>query len=68
MTATRILRRLVRKLVKPAALWLTVRALRRAEARAEHFQRMRAQVVPFEKAERERAVRLIGRRNQIRSW
>lgn len=68
MTAARIVRRLVRKLAKPAALWLAERALRRAEARAEYLMQMRRQIVPIERAERVRAVQLVGRRNQIRSW
>jgi hypothetical protein len=34
IAAARIARRLVRKLAKPAALWLNARALARAEARA----------------------------------
>jgi hypothetical protein len=68
MIAARIARRLVRKLAKPLALWLTRRALRDAEERAEHLMRMRAHIVPIEKRERERAVRLVGRRNQIEAW
>lgn len=68
MTAARIARRLVRKLVKPAALWLTQRALRRAEERADYFLQLRAQVVPFELRERRRTVELTARRNQIAGW
>jgi hypothetical protein len=68
MIAARVARRLVRKIVKPAALWVTARALRRAEARAEHLMQLRRDIVPVERRERERAVRLIGRRNQIRGW
>jgi Holliday junction resolvase-like predicted endonuclease len=68
MIAARITRRLVRKLAKPAALWLTQRALRRAEARADYFLDLRNQVVPFELAERKRAVQLTARRNHIQGW
>lgn len=68
MIAARIARRLVRKLAKPAALWLTARALRRAEERAEYLMQVRRQIVPIEHAERLRAVQLVGRRNQIRAW
>jgi hypothetical protein len=68
MIAARIARRLARKLAKPAALWLNARALARAETNAEHLMRMRAQIVPVERRERERAVQLIGRRNEIRGW
>jgi len=68
MIAARIARRLARKLVKPAALWLNARALARAEERAAHFMNLRSQVVPFELRERKRAVRLTARRNQIAGW
>ena len=68
MIAARIARRLARKLVKPAALWLNARALARAEERADPFMNLRSQVVPFELRERKRAVRLTARRNQIVEW
>jgi hypothetical protein len=68
MIATRILRRLMRKIAKPAALWWTNRQLAEAEERARHFMDMRAQVVPFELRERKRAVQLTAKRNQIQSW
>lgn len=68
MTAARIARRLVRKLAKPAALWLNTRALARAEARAEHFYCIRVQSVPMELDERKRQVALTARRRQIEGW
>lgn len=68
MIAARIARRLVRKIAKPAALWLTQRALRKAEARADYFLQLRNQVVPFELRERRRTVELTARRNQIQGW
>jgi hypothetical protein len=68
MIATRIARRLMRKIAKPAALWWTNRQLAEAEERAQHFMDMRAQVVPFELRERKRAVQLTAKRNQIQGW
>lgn len=66
--AARIARRLVRKLVKPAALWLNDRALRQSEAQFAHFQTMRGLLPHYEQHEKLRQVKLIGRRNQIRTW
>jgi hypothetical protein len=68
MIAARIARRLVRKLAKPAALWLNARALREAEDQADFYMHLRQSVVPMERRQRERAVQLVGRRNQIRGW
>jgi len=68
MTAARIARRLVRKIVKPAALWWNERALREAEDQADFYAHLRRSVPPLERNQRERAVQLIGRRNTIRSW
>lgn len=68
MIAARVARRLVRKIVKPAALWLNARRLAVAEERAEHLMHLRAHIVPLERAERVRAVQLVGKRNQIRAW
>lgn len=68
MIAARIARRLGRKIAKPVALWLTQRALRRAEERADYFLQLRSQVVPFELRERRRTVELTARRNQIAGW
>lgn len=68
MIATRIARRLMRKIAKPAALWWTNRQLAKAEQRANELQDLRAQVVPFELRERKRAVQLTAKRNEIQSW
>jgi hypothetical protein len=68
MIAARIARRLVRKLVKPVALWWNERALREAEDQADFYMHLRRSIVPMERNERERAVRLVGRRNKIRGW
>ena len=68
MTAARIARRLVRKIVKPVALWWNERALREAEDLADFYMHLRRSIVPMERNERERAVRLLGRRNWVRSW
>lgn len=68
MTAARIARRMVRKIVKPAALWWNARALREAEDQADFYMHLRRSVAPMERHQRERAVQLIGRRNQIRGW
>jgi hypothetical protein len=66
--AARIARRLVRKLLKPAVLWWTERALHEAEDQADFYMHLRQTAVPMERRQRERAVRLVGRRNQIRTW
>lgn len=68
MTAARIARRLVRKAVKPVALWLNARQLARSEERADHFYCMRVQSVPMELDERKRQVALTARRRQIEGW
>ena len=68
MSAARIARRLVRKLVKPVALWWTGRALREAEDLVDFYSHLRRSVPPMERSQRERQVQLIGRRNQIRGW
>jgi hypothetical protein len=68
MIAARIARRLVRKLVKPVALWLAERALREAEDQADFYMHVRSNIIEFEKRARVRTVQLAGRRNQIRGW
>ena len=71
MIAARIARRLVRKIVKPAALLWTKHQLAQAEKRAEHFMNMRSQIVPLELRElyeRKRAVQLTAKRNRIQNW
>lgn len=66
--ATRIARRLLRKLVKPAALWLVELQIAEAEAHAEHYRELRADLVGMERGMQQHAVVLIGRRNEIRTW
>jgi hypothetical protein len=66
--AARIARRLVRKIVKPVVLWWTDRALREAEDMADFYMHLRRSVPPMERRQRERAVELVGRRNEIRNW
>jgi len=66
--AARIARRLVRKIVKPFALWLADLQVAEAEAHAEHYAQLRGDLVGMEKDMRVHAVVLIARRNQIRSW
>ena len=68
MTAARIARRLVRKLVKPAALWWNERALREAEDQADFYMYLHRAALPMSRNYQERAVQLVGRRNQIRTW
>jgi hypothetical protein len=68
MTPARISRRLLRKLVKPALLWLVEHQLRRANDRADHFYTMRVQSIPMELEEHKRAIALTARRNTIRTW
>lgn len=68
MIAARILRRLVRKLAKPVALYLNDLQLRQSEEQFEHFQAMRGLLPQYERHEKLRQVQLIGRRNKIRTW
>ena len=68
IAAARIARRLVRKIVKPAALWLNALQLRDAEEDADFYKQMRDNLVVVEKKARVRAGRLVGRRNEIRTW
>jgi hypothetical protein len=68
MIAARIARRLVRKIVKPVALWWNERALREAEDLADFYAHLRRAAQPMERRQRERAVQLVGRQNQIRGW
>jgi hypothetical protein len=68
MIAARIARRLVRKIAKPIVLWWTDRALKEAEDQADFYMHLRRSIVPMERQQRERQVRLIGRRNEIRGW
>jgi len=68
VTAARIARRLVRKIVKPVVLWWTDRALREAEDQADFYMHLRRSAGPMERRQRERTVQLIGRRNEIRNW
>ena len=68
MISARIARRLVRKIVKLVVLWWTDRALREAEDQADFYMHLRRSIVPMERSERERAARLVGRRNEIRGW
>ena len=67
-TAARIARRLVRKLIKPFALWLADLQIAEAEAHAEHYAQLRGDLVGMEKDMRVHAVVLVARRNQIREW
>ena len=66
--AARIARRLARKLIKPAALWLTDRALCASAYEAARLLQMREDLVGLVNSERVREVRLIERRNEIRHW
>jgi hypothetical protein len=68
MIAARIARRLVRKIAKPVALWWNERALREAEDTADFYMHLRRAAAPMERHQRERAVQLVGRRNEIRGW
>lgn len=68
MTAARIARRLVRKIVKPAALWLTDRALTASAGEAARLLQMREDIVGLVRTERIREVRLMARRKQISNW
>jgi hypothetical protein len=68
MTAARIARRLARKLVKPAALWLAGFQIAEAEAQADHYAQLRGDLVGMELDMRKHAVVLAERRNQIAGW
>jgi hypothetical protein len=68
MRAARIARRLVRKIIKPFVLWLAELQIAEAEAHADHYMRLRSDLVSMEKDMRVHAVVLIARRNQIRNW
>jgi hypothetical protein len=66
--AVRIARRLVRRLTKPAALWLNAQQLRRSEVLANHYHELRTELIGMELDMRKQAVVLAERRNQIRTW
>jgi hypothetical protein len=66
--AARIARRLVRKAMKPAALWLTDRALTASAGEAARLLQMREDIVSLVRTERIREVRLMARRKQIAGW
>jgi len=68
MTAARIARRLVRKLIKPVALWWNELQVAEAEAHADHYHRLRTDLVEMEKYMRVHAVVLAARQNEIRTW
>lgn len=64
----RVVRRLVRKALKPIALYLADRRVRLSEERADYLLSLRTSIAPVEKRERERTVQLVGLRNQIQGW
>jgi hypothetical protein len=68
IAVARIARRLVRKLVKPAALWLATFQIAEAEAQADHYMQLRGDLVGMELDMRKHAVVLAARRNEIRTW
>lgn len=68
INATRVARRLVRKLAKPAALWLIERQLHSSAAREADVIAARGITVPLARYERKRQVDLIARRNLVRGW
>lgn len=65
---TRVSRRLARKLAKPLALYLADLRVAEAEAQADHYRELRADLVGMEKAMRKHAVVMAERRNQIEGW
>lgn len=68
MIAARIARRLVRKLIKPAALWLTDRALEASAYEATRLLQMREDIVGLVNNERVREIELVQRRREINNW
>jgi len=66
--AKRVARRLVRKLAKPAALWMIERQLRSSAAREADVITARGINVSMRQYERKRQVDLIARRNLVRGW
>lgn len=68
MIAARIARRLARKIAKPLALYLAELRVAEAEAQADHYMQLRADLVGMELDMRKHAVRMAERRNQIAGW
>jgi hypothetical protein len=66
MIATRIARRLMRKIAKPAALWWTTLKIRRAQDRVAYFERLLCGLVPHDL--KRDVIDLIAERNRIQSW
>jgi hypothetical protein len=63
---TRIARRLVRKVVKPVALWLATVNVHRAQAKVASFERLIRGVTPHDL--KLKAVQQVARRNRIAGW
>lgn len=66
--AYRILRRAVRKAIKPACLWINAAQFKQSEEEADFFASQREILIEAERRERRRQVRLQQRRNQIAGW
>lgn len=68
IAAYRIVRRLVRKAIKPACLWANAWQFKQSEDDAEFFASQRLILIEAERRERFRQVRLQQQRNQISGW
>ena len=66
MIPARIARRLVRKLIKPVALWLADRKIRRAQERFAYFDRILCGLTPYDL--KRKVVELTARRREIEGW
>lgn len=64
----RIPRRLVRKTIKPALLWINAWLYKQSEEEVEFLQRQRDCLISLEQREHRNQVKLAQRRNQIARW
>lgn len=64
--AARIARRLVRKIVKPVALWLADQKIRRAQDRFEYFDRILCGLTPYDL--KRKVIVLTARKREIEGW
>ena len=68
MIAARIARRLVRKLIKPFALWWTAWQLKQSREDVDYFESFRALLAQKEQEQQIRQLLLTRQRNEIAGW
>jgi len=68
MNAARIARRLVRKIVKPVALWWTNWQLKQSREDVDYFESFRVLLAEKEHEQHVRQLRLTRQRNEIAGW